>query len=179
MAQNIIGPDAFPRINFQHLFKEVHGLRVHLLIAQAVQIKSHLPVILVHLLEFPTLEQGPLGEQDVENDSNREDIAHRVHTLPLDERGDFRCDVAGRAAAVEEVVLCLHKRRQAEVHDDRVEPALAAQHYVLGLDVAVHDAVIVDLLEPPREADHELLDLPQRELPLAPVDPAVQLPRRE
>ncbi len=43
----------------------------------------------------------------------------------------------------------------------------------------MHDAVVVDFLEPPREADHELLDLPQRELPRALVDPAVQLSRRE
>lgn len=70
MVQNIIGFDAFPGVNFQHLFKEVHGLRVQFLIAQTIQIKPHLPVVLVHLLEFPTLEQGSLCQQDVENDSS-------------------------------------------------------------------------------------------------------------
>jgi hypothetical protein len=111
----------------------------------------------------------------VEDGAEGEDVALGLDVLPLRQRGDFGRDVAGSAAAVEDVVFAVGVGREAEVSDDGAESALAPQHDVLRLDVAVHDAVVVHLLEANRHPPHELLDLVGSKHCFPLVDAAVEL----
>lgn len=115
----------------------------------------------------------------MEDDSCREDIANRVHLLSLDQRGDLWGHIPRSATAVEDVVVRIHEGGKSEIDDDWIEAIITAQHDVFRLDVSMHDPIIVDLLQSPRQTDHELLHLSQAELSLPLVDAAVQLARGE
>lgn len=117
MAQYLIRSDPFARVDLEHAFQQVHGFRVYLLILLAVEIEPHLTVILVDLFELASLEECFFGEEDMEDDASREDIADWVYLLSLDESGDFGGDIAGCATPVEDIVICIHEGGKSEVHD--------------------------------------------------------------
>lgn len=70
MLQNFSRSDALSGINFQHLFQEIHGLRVNLFIEEAAEIESHFSIVLVDLFKLASLEKSFLGEQNVKDDSS-------------------------------------------------------------------------------------------------------------
>ena len=112
----------------------------------------------------------------MEDEAEGEDIAGGAELLSLLAGDDLGGDVAGGAAPVEEVVFGLGVGSEAKVGDDGVEAVLAPEHDVFGFDVAVHDLVLVHLVEALGHAPHKRLDLLLGEAGHPLVDPAVELP---
>jgi hypothetical protein len=158
VAQHFLGSDALLGVQQQHPPQQVHGLRVHSLVAGGVEAEVAFSVALVHFLGGSPLEDGSLHEQDVEDEAQGEDVAGRGQSVPLLAADDLRRHVPGGPAAVEDVVLSVHVHGQAQVGDHRVEPGGSSQHDVFGLDVAVHDAVLVHFEEALGHAPHEGFD---------------------
>ncbi len=71
----------------------------------SLKVNPHLLVFAVDLVVLAALEQGSFGEQDVEDDASREDVAVRLNLLIFGGCDDLRGDVAGSPAAEEEVLL--------------------------------------------------------------------------
>jgi hypothetical protein len=83
-----------------------------------------------------------------------------VDLLPLGQGCNFRGDISRSSTSIEDVIFGAGVGRKAKIDDNGLKATLASHHYVLRLDIPMHDAVIVDLFQSLRESDHKLLDFP-------------------
>ena len=159
MLQYLTGTDALTRVDAQHAGQEVHCVGVDLAVRRMVEIEPHPSVVLVDLLETSALEKRLLCEQDVEDGSSREDVADWVHFLPLDKGGDFGCYVAWRSTPIEEIIFTVDKRCESKIDYNGLEARFSSEHDVFRLDIAMHNAIVMDFLESLRHSYHKLPDL--------------------
>lgn len=88
-------------------------------------------------------------DQDVEDYSEAEDVADRVALrLEVFEVDDFWSHVTRSAAPHEQVLGFVGPSRQSEIRDDAVVVALLPQQDVFGLEVAMHHALLMHVLQP-------------------------------
>ena len=155
----LFGCDSFFGVGFQHLLQEVESHRVYLLVPFSFQFEVHLFVLFVDFVVFGALEERFPDEEDMENDADRKDVALRFHMSIFCQSDDLGSDVAGSAAAVEEILFFVGVAAESKVHDDGVKGEGVSEHDVLGLDVAVHDSLLVHFGESRDEALHALAHL--------------------
>lgn len=107
MLQDLSWGYALLGVHFQHLCQQVHRLLVHFLVGRTIQIELHLSVVLVDFLKLATLEERLLDQQDMEDNTGREDIADLAGLLPLGKSSDLWGYVARRTASVKDIVLAV------------------------------------------------------------------------
>lgn len=150
---------AFLRVGEQHALQEVDCGGVDVLVGLASERKLHLLVFAVDLLVLRALEERSSRQQNMEDDSSREDIALRFDMFTLRQFDDLRGDIAGRSTPEKQVLLDICMRGQAVIDDDGRHRPIPTHHDVLRLEIAVHDPLLVHPLQPPQQAQHELLHL--------------------
>jgi hypothetical protein len=156
VGKSFSGADPVVWVGHQHLLEQFQGLRVDVCVSLSFEADLHFLVLLVDFLVLGAFEDCLSGEQDVEDDSSREDIALWLDVLALVEFNDLGSYVAGSSAPEEEVFLDVGEGGQSVVDDDWRHGAIGPQHDVLRLEVAVHDALAVHLLHAAQQSPHEL-----------------------
>lgn len=117
--------------------------RVRVLVADAIHLGLHAAGLI----------RIPAGEQFVENDAVRPDVAERVHLrAPEQFRGHINHGSDEIALLGKTGGVVAHQARDAEIHD--LDRAIAQDHDIGGLHVAVQDAVLVRTMQPVRDLIH-------------------------
>ena len=158
MAERLFGCYPLLRVDLEHLPEQVHGELVDLLILGRVQVEGAASVLIEYFVVGLPLEEALAEEEEVEDESETEDIADGrvlgLHVLDIDDLG---CHVARGAAPHEQVLLRICELSQPVVRNHALVTLAAPQQDVLRLEVAVHDVLAVHLLQPLQNAvDHEL-----------------------
>lgn len=145
MTQGQFCADALLGVSRQHFPHEVQGLRVEVLVALALKTKIHLFVFPVDFVIFRPLEERLLDEQDVEDDSQGEDVALWLDMAVLGQTNDLWSHVAWCSASVVQIFGLIHVGRKPEVSNDRIKGIVASEHDVLRFEVPVHDPALMHL----------------------------------
>ena len=107
--------------------------------------------LLVELVGVGVLEGQEAAQHGVEDDPARPHVHPRA-LVPLP-RDHLRCGIAGRPAGSLEPLPRLILVGEAEVHD--LDILVLVEEQVLRLEVAVHDAVFMDVLHAREDLLHE------------------------
>ena len=101
------------------------------------------------------------GEHLVHHDTYRVDVAGTVGLVPL---GLLRADImhAAHGLTGQQLIICPGNACDAEIHHAQL--AIIQQHNILGLDVPVHDAVGVGMLQRFEDLGNEVHGLPAGKL---------------
>ncbi len=115
-----------------------------------------------------SLERRPAAHHRIKEETEAEDVASRIHLAASrllgghEGNGSLDGALAGRALerrlvlarlAQERTLLDVEELRESEV--DELGVAFLGEHHVRGLDVAVHDPVLVGVGEARRDADSD------------------------
>lgn len=134
-------------VQLQHLLKQIHSFRVNYPVLSRLQIKPHLFVVVVHFFEFTASEKRTIGQEDMEDGSQRKDVAHWRYFLSFFKSTNLGSDIPRGPTSIENVIIPRHICCQPEVDDHRIQ--LIPHHDILGLDVSVHDVLLVQFFDAP------------------------------
>ena len=162
-------------VGHKHVLEQLQSFRVEAGVSLSFEVELHLLVLLVDLLVFGSFEDRLSGEEDMEDDSCRKDVAFRFDVLALVELDDFGRNVAWSSTPEEEVFLEIGEGGKSIIDDDRRHGSGGSKHDVFRLQIAVHDPLAVHLPHPAQQAVHELLDLALSEETIRLLDPVEEL----
>lgn len=128
---------------------------MQLLVHVALEIDLALSVLLQDLVALLARKRGGAEDQQVEDHPETEHIADGlVMTFLVLEVRDFRGDIARSATTDEDVVLDIGKSGQPEISNDALVTVFVSENDVLGLQVSMHDPLLVHGLDSVEEALH-------------------------
>ena len=157
--QTLLRSNSLLRVDLKHRPHQLHGLLIQLSILLRRKIKTQSFVSLVDLVVIGTLEEVAAGEKDVEQSACRKDIAYDIDMLLLTHADDLGSDVAGRAAAVEEIRFFIADGRKSEIDEHGLPTLSRPQHNILQLNIPMHDAIPVHAGQGLEQPAHDLLAL--------------------
>ena len=132
----------------------MQGTAFHLLEVLTVQANIELFVVSVDLFVFSPLEQRLAHQKDVEDRTQRENIAARLNVLRLRKLDYLRSDIPRGSTPEEKVLLEIDVTGKTEIHDNWLE-STATQHDILRFEVTMHDPMTVDV---PQTSKHTRSD---------------------
>lgn len=118
-----------------------------------------------HLVVFLAWEGGFADGQQVEDDSNAEEIADWVVLcLQILEIDHLRGHIAWSSAPDEEIRVVGAVFSQPEVSNNTIIIVVLPQQYILRLEIPMHDLIVMHNLQSFQNALHDHLDLHRGEL---------------
>ena len=92
-------------IHSQQLLQKIKSLRVNYLVLFRLEVELTPLVAFIDLLAGSSFEKGSFHEENVEDESSREEVAERFYFLSFLAGNDFWSDISGCSATIEEVVV--------------------------------------------------------------------------
>ncbi len=173
MVQRLFRRYSCLRVLVQHRLEQVPTLFAQQLKVLAVKVNLTLTVLLHHLLHLLSLEHWLLEQpesfkklQNVENDSQRKDIALRVVGFDIVRGLDlehFRSDVTGSAAPDIKVLLLVPVISKPQIDNDWEDFIgvfrILFDHDIFEFEIPMHDALLVHKIDSLQEPLHDFFDL--------------------
>ena len=111
----------------------------------------------------------------MENGTQGKNVALGLDVISLQNGGDFRGNIARGSASIEDVVFWVSIRCKPEINDNWIKAAFSPEHDVLGLDISMHDSIIVHFLQSKSHSLDKLSNLARLEHGFFLIDAIVEV----